>query len=384
MTDAQLFLCIVLFFYFSGRCLWRPARTIAFRAIFFTPYRPVVESSVLGNQFGSVLFPDLFLPLNPIYLAYTGDVLFAPEGIALAKDGDAIAFPSALSWMPYEDIVAVTRSERTVTINWQISVRFRTAGDAAALVARLDGMRHEPRHERANKISHEMKRAFNLPEARRILRKTRSALATLRWSANLWLAGILVAYLITALRFGYATMTLFLLLALEAAAIHLGIQFYRVHRRFYPEEGRFRAAELLKFVCCSPTAFHCVDAISSGLFARFHPLVIAQLICERSEFDRHCTRWVRSVKYARIGASENENWIRAESERLIAVLLQTLGRPIERYVGAPARVDPETKSYCPRCEAQYQFAPGLCPDCDVPLLAFPGGACALDSMATTK
>ena len=383
MTDAQLFLCVVLFFYFSGRCLWRPARAIAFRSTFFAPYRTVVEPSVLGNKFGSVLLPDLFIPLAPIYVADLGELLFAPEGIALVKNGAAISFPSGLSWMRYEDIAAVARSERSVTINRQISIRFRSASAAAAVVARLDGLRHDPRQERADKISRDMKRAFNLPEARRILRQARRPLASLRWSANLWLGGILGTYLVMVARFGYATMTLFLLLALEAAAIQLAIQFYRVHRRFYPEEGRLRAAELLKFICCSPTVFHCVDAISSGLLARFHPLVIAQLVCKPSEFDRHCTRWVRAVKYARSN-NENENWIRAESERLIAVLLQTVGRPIERYVAAPARIDPEGKSYCPRCEAQYQFAHGLCPDCDVPVLSFPGALSELDSTAAIK
>src|SRR5205814_2365525 len=123
-------------------------------------------------------------------------------------------------WMPYEEITAVTRNERSVTINRQVTVCFRTVSGAAGLVARLDAMRQDVGQERSHKIRREMKRAFNLPEARRVFRRTGAVLDALRWSANLWLGGILAAYLFAAAQFGYATMTLFLLLALEAAAIH--------------------------------------------------------------------------------------------------------------------------------------------------------------------
>jgi hypothetical protein len=372
MTDAQLFLCVVLFFYFSGRCLWRPARTLAFRSIFFERYRPVVAPGTLGNQSGSLLIADPFVPLRPVYLADLPQIFLGPEGIAIVSTEDAPAFPADLSWMRYEEIATVTRSERSVTINGKIAVRGRTVTEAAALFGQLDTLRHMPLRERSDAIRAQMKRAFNLSEARRTLRKTSGALDRLRSSANVWLAGIAIAYALGASLVGYATMTLFLLVALEAAAIHLSLQFHRLHRRLYPEEeGRHRTSELIKFLCCSPTVFHCVDAISSGLLSRFHPLVVAHLVCGPAEFDRHCTLWVRALKFAKPDNDENTLWFRAESERLFQDFLQATRRSIEQYLVPPGRLDPASASYCPRCQAQFGFPAGLCPDCEVPVLPFP-------------
>lgn len=371
MTDAQLFLCVVLFFYFSGRCLWRPARTLAFRSIFFGRYRPVVASGTLGNQSGSLLFSDPFVPLRPVYLADLPQVLFAPEGVAIVKNEDPVAFPSGLPWIRYDEIAAVTRSERTVTINEQIAIRCRTVGEATALVAQLDTLRQIAPRERSDRIHFEIRRAFNLSEARRTFRKTSASVDRLRSSTNVWLTGIVAAYAIGASQLGYATMTLFLLLALEAAAIHLSIQFHRLHRRLYPDEGRHRTGELIKFLCCSPTVFHCVDAISSGVLSRFHPLVVAHLVCKPAEFDRHCALWVRALKFAKADDNENTLWFRSESERLLKEFLQSTGRSIEQYLAAPGRLDPASNSYCPCCQAQFGFAEGLCPDCDIQVLPFP-------------
>jgi hypothetical protein len=371
MTDAQLFLCVVLFFYLSGRCLWRPARTLAFRSILFGRYRTVVAPGTLGNQSGSLLFSDPFVPLRPVYLVDLPQMLLAPEGVAVVNREDPIAFPARLSWTRYEEIAAVARSERTVTINEQIAVRCRTVGEASALVAQLDALRRIAPRERSDRIHFEMKRAFNLSEARRTLRKTSGALDRLRASANVWLGGIVAAYLIGASQLGYAAMTLFLLLALEAAAIHLSIQFHRVHRRLYPEEGRHRTGELIKFLCCSPTVFHCVDAISSGLLSRFHPLVVAQLVSEPPEFDQHCALWVRALRFAKPDENENALWVRAESERSLKEFLQSTGRSIEQYLAAPRRLDPASSSYCPRCLAQFGFADGVCPDCEIQVLPLP-------------
>ena len=371
MTDAQLFLCVVLFFYFSGRCLWRPARTLAFRSIVFDRYRPIVAPGTLGNQSGSLLIADPFVPLRPVYLADLPQIFLAPEGIAIVNTEDPLAFPAGLSWIRYGEIAAVTRSERTITINEQITVRCRTVVQAAALFGQIDTLRHMAPRERSDAIRAEMKRAFNVSEARRTLRKTSGALDRLRSSANVWLAGIVIGYASGASLLGYATMTLFLLVALEAAAIHLSIQFYRLHRRLNPaDEGRHRTSELIKFLCCSPTVFHCVDAISSGLLARFHPLVVAHLVCGPEEFDRHGALWVRALKFAKPAHDENTLWFRTESERLLKEFLQSTGRSIERYLVPPGRLDPASASYCPRCQAQFGFTDGLCPDCEVPVLPF--------------
>lgn len=370
MTDAQLFLCVVLFFYVSGRCLWRPARSFAFRSILFSPYRAVVEPSTLSNRSGSLLVCDPFVPLRPVYLVDLPPLIFAPNGLAIVKTEDPMRVGAERSWMRFEEITAVTRSERAVTINDQV-VRTRTITAAASLVAQVETLRGISSNERADRIRTEMKRAFNVREARRILRKTSGAVDRLRFNANTWLAGIFFAYLIAAARFGYVTMTLFLLLALEAAAVHLSVQFFRIHRRFFPDEGRFRTGELVKFLCCSPTSFHCVDAITSGLLAQFHPVLVAHLICDPAEFDRHCARWVRALKYGKISADDQELWVRAEQERLMGAFLQSVGHTAEAYLAAPSRIDPESKSYCPRCETQYDFANGLCPDCDILVLPFP-------------
>lgn len=368
MTDTQLFLCVVVLFYISGRCLWRPAQTAAFRSILLRPYTAVFAPSVVGNRGGSLLLSDPLVPLAPVYLVDLPDMLFAPEGVAIGRSGEATEIPPDLRWMRYGDIATVERHEKTVVLNASLLVRCRTSAGAVRLMSQLDALRHLATTQRTERIQRELKRRFNLGEARRALQVDK--LSSLRWSCNLWLGGILTIYTVMAAQVGYVTMTLFLLVALEAAAIHLGYKFYRLHKQIYPEENRLRLAELLKFLCCAPTVFHCVDAISSNLLSRFHPLVVAHLLCEPRDFDRVCTEWVRDLKYGKSTNSENERWLRAQSLDLVEAFLKTIKRPIERYVGSPKPEDLESKSYCPRCETQYRFSEGVCPECTITVVSF--------------
>ena len=368
MTDTQLFLCVVIFFYLTGRCIWRPAGTVAFRSLFFGHYKLLTSSSVMGNRSGSILICDLFIPFSPTYLVDLARVLHSPKCMVLQYTKGSIGFSSASPSIEYEKIFSVKRGNRSVSINDVVAIKCRSQSAATRLTAEIEMLRARSDKARSLEIERAIKRRFDLRGAKKRVRRVRKHTEFLRYGCNLWLAAITGLNFLVFVRFGQSVATLSLLIFLEIAAMHLGITFFVLHARLFPEDRRNRVGDLFKFLLCPPTVFQCVDAISFDLLADMDPLVVAYLVCRPSEFERVCTRTLRRLRFSRAVERPEELWFTTHYERCLRQFLKSIGCSIADYFVTPRPLDMSCQSYCPRCEAQYRSSDGFCAECDIPLV----------------
>jgi hypothetical protein len=333
MTDTQLLLSVVVLLYITGRCWWLPKGTVAFKSTFFGEYRPLTGSSYLGNCRGSVFFADPFIPLRPLYLADSANAFSSSEVTASP--------PGARRLHPEIN-----------TLHQQ-------------------SLQHCGEEHCREEIRKQMRQRFNVREARKRVRKSIVVLEPLRLNCNVWLLTISTFYILIAVRFGLQAATLPLLIWLEIAAIHLGITFYCSHAILFPAERRSRMMDLVKFILCPPTVFRCVDTISSDLLTDFDPIVVAYLVCRRRQFEKFCNRSLRLLRFSsQCRVPRQQEWFMSEFEDSFRHFLKAIGMTADECMPAPAPLDSFSKSYCPRCEAQYVFGDGFCSECNLPVLSF--------------
>jgi len=117
--------------------------------------------------------------------------------------------------------------------------------------------------------------------------------------------------------------------------------------------------------------------LSRPLLERFHPLAIAASLCSPGQLKVLARRTVRELRHPQVGTLPAEGdagkiraWANAAMLREVERFAARNGMPPDQLDSTPARIDPECRSYCPRCHAQFTRADGACSDCGVSLVAY--------------
>jgi hypothetical protein len=129
-----------------------------------------------------------------------------------------------------------------------------------------------------------------------------------------------------------------------------------------------------------PTAVRSHDLLARRLVENFHPLAVAELFCPGAPFERLARRVLLDLRFpllprapsAEAAVVQTEEWFRG-------VLLEECERAVQRaglkpleLTRPPARSEATHRSYCPRCDAQFEVESGTCADCGGrELVAFP-------------
>jgi hypothetical protein len=163
----------------------------------------------------------------------------------------------------------------------------------------------------------------------------------------------------------------------------IAVMFFRAHREIYGDVAGDRG--MVTFMCVTvPTVpMRACDYLSRPLLAGVHPLAAVHALLDAEGFR----------KYARAVLLDARQPIRPECRTDSPEALQTegwyrsrLAAELEAFVRArgldPADVtspmpprDSTSKSYCPRCDAQYALTDGVCSTCgDIPLVRFEDSA----------
>ncbi|MEO1171718.1 MAG: hypothetical protein AAFX94_06660 [Myxococcota bacterium] len=127
--------------------------------------------------------------------------------------------------------------------------------------------------------------------------------------------------------------------------------FFKLHRRAYPEAAAERWAKMLVMIVSPPEAMVASHTLSRGLLAGHHPLVVAHALCSDQDFLRLAELLLRGALLAPAEAQESLR----HTVEAFRVDPSSLLNPPER--------DGESRAYCPRCLAQFDPMPEVCPDC---------------------
>lgn len=188
---------------------------------------------------------------------------------------------------------------------------------------------------------------------------------------------VIVLFPVMALLLSPAAAVLTFAALLYAQSIPLGLRFARAHAELY---GRRATGEAWKIALYPIAAIRAVDELARPLFTAFHPLTVTAVLTGKAGMELVGRRALKDALYPMNAANEDQRaraileWysgrLRTHVEGLLAK--HKLGPQV--LLPVPVRHDNTILSYCPRCESQYQFASGTCPDCpQVPVIAFAGG-----------
>ena len=191
-----------------------------------------------------------------------------------------------------------------------------------------------------------------------------------------WLGNILFVYLFVIAPgliwfFGFRLAGLWVVAGLLAQTFTIGWHFWRAHGALYPGGSEERFVPFLTMLLAPPTAIRAHDLLARRLVENFHPLAVAEAFCPGAPFQRLARRVLLDLRFpvlpsapsSKAAVAQTEEWFRG-------VLLEECEKAVERaglkpseLTQPPARSEATHRSYCPRCDAQFEVGTGSCEDC---------------------
>ncbi|MFO1476958.1 MAG: hypothetical protein U1F98_09950 [Verrucomicrobiota bacterium] len=371
MTELEV-LYLVLAGVYAWECVcWLPSAAFAATTWFGQRWRPRMPNSLAGNSNGGLVLAPPLPPLG--WLAQC-----SPFSIFTSTDGAVLQFhappgtrnappPVRVSWTETDSLSA---SGRTVSIAGK--KRFKAASPAAArrAVRNLRRLRELSPAERDAFQSATLRTGFDEQElGARWQRFLEFGPALRAWCNALFLllfaAGPLAVHL-----FGLGRTWPWILAAWIILAAGITWRFRKAHRALYPEpsadEERFMHGLTIALSPASAVRAH--DLLSRGVLDAFHPLALVQAFCNEQDFHRHAEQWWIDACFP-VATTPGAD---ASTRAVLDKFLRRHGINPTEFLKPPTRSDPSSRSYCPRCRAQYIRKDGTCPDCSgVRLVPFP-------------
>ena len=125
------------------------------------------------------------------------------------------------------------------------------------------------------------------------------------------------------------------------------------------------------------------DLLAHRIAAHFHVVTLAVVLGEAGAADQVIRETLRHLRYPLPAAATDpiaeatQAWVRQAEDAAIRRLLVARGLRPEDCLAPPAPPDPQSLTYCPRCETPYAVPSGVCIDCPgVVLHAYPPSASA--------
>ncbi len=147
--------------------------------------------------------------------------------------------------------------------------------------------------------------------------------------------------------------------------------FRNAHACLYPLQSEGRWSQVATILLSPPAAIRACDLLLKDLLCGFHPLVIARITCNDSEFVGLASRVLREiVSPPLVGGpsaddliSQCRNSHRERLGRILEKFIAKTGMDPTELLAPPARQSKVCLSYCPRCRVQFTRATGFCNDC---------------------
>jgi hypothetical protein len=133
--------------------------------------------------------------------------------------------------------------------------------------------------------------------------------------------------------------------------------------------GRF--TQFLIVLLSPASAIRAHDVLARPLLEGFHPVAIARLFCTQARFFAMAGEFLRELRFPALPRCPCREPTAAETERFAsAIALRALERFLRRnqmdpqeLLQSPMRADQTSRSFCPRCLAQFTAVTGICQDC---------------------
>jgi hypothetical protein len=370
MSELQILFAVFVVLYLLQCVAWVPQDCVAFRATLFSGWKQELE----GFRLAAARIRGV--PGNPLP-PLRGVAVCQPPLVAVSPLGAARYAAGSPAYLPFEGMREITVSGKDVRIGGNAFVSAGSPAEAARLAAWLENLRTMPEKKRAQAIEKRLAAALDFGKASERFAEFERATRILAWACTALFAYLFLFLPLIIDAVGLSRAWPVLLAVLVVMVGFIGWQFRRAHKQLHPEEGDTRWTALMTIMLSPVAAIRANDVVLRDLFASFHPLATARVLCPPDEFRRVAAQTLRDITFpipATTSGEEDpgaqcESWFRERLSAAIRRFLIAAELQAEALLAPPAPSSPHSVSYCPRCCQQYALPRGACADCGgVPLL----------------
>lgn len=343
--------------------LWVRRSATVFRRRLRT-YQVAATDGPFGNAAHTFLLLSPFPPLPEMFVVEPWPLILGAERVWLLSAEGGAAGPEV---HPSAEEVAKARSDAKAVHAKGPLAQTSSAVLASALADALRRWAALPQGERASFAQAALEARFDrqaLAARLTLLSQLTRRLAIVGNLFPLLLFGGLWAFFFlpgAAERWPALVVTLFLVL------LFVWLEFFRVHRRLYPDERGDRAMKMFMLIFSFPAAARAQAWLARDALAGFHPLAVASLLLSGPRLEAVARSHWLSLQHplgaAPEGAAADLSATRARLAEAYRKVLREAGVDVAQLERAPAPSNASARSYCPRCLEEYVEPSGACPDC---------------------
>lgn len=367
MSDLQFFYVVMGAFYLWECTHWLRTATVPFVTWVGESFRVTHPFFVANSREAGLVFASPVLSIGTLFVSSEWPVAIAPQGVANAA-GTHVSFA---------DQPRFTSRRQQLRVEGQPFAKGASRSHVRWLADELNKISSAAEPEREDRVLALLRGAM---DSKRIVDRLGEFKQTASLPSGLALALFLFAFMIAPAmiwRFGLAVLWPWLLGGVVLLSIVNAMVFFRGHKRLHPELDDERFGSFLMVLLFPPAAMRTRDLLSRPLLERFHPLALSKELCNANRFKAMAGRAVREGRHPREigamskpGAAEVWQWFNQTKAKEGEEFVAQAGLQPDTFAAAPHRSDPDGKSYCPRCQAQFTRTDGVCSDCGIVLVPF--------------
>lgn len=381
MTDLEALFVVLVAVYISQCISWVPPHAFAFSRTFRGRWvAGAPEIAFSGWKIKGVV-------ANPIPF-FAGLAIAQPEPVAVTPQG--ILLPGenaelhAASWhvVPWESIQTFSRQGDWVLADGRRIHQAISPSEARRLRRLLASWKKQGCSWAV--LEKEWKRRLDAKAVQERLQELRAATGWVLMFSNalfLLLFGVVPVYIWAGARTVAWINLLFVTLLMIGGSV---FTFRKAYRKLYPEEREGLFSETLTIALSPFAAMRARDALTRNLLESFDPLAVTVSLLAKADFDVFAGKTYRQIVFPLPDSPDVSEPIAQEARDLremrnrcrLAFLKKQVG-DLARFVAPPVADSTQSRSYCPRCHAQFRLESGNCSDCrGIALLPL---ACAADA-----
>jgi len=369
MSEFETLYLVLIVVYLAQCFHWAPAESTVFRSSGWGRWRLSRRAISLAAWKRKGILLQVQPPLGSAATLYDLPVVFSPHAVSAAFSGG-----TAPAEVPFAAKQKISAAEKSILIDGKILAATHSLTQARHLTSVLQQLAGANPKKREATIGEELGSMLDTRKIEKRLRRFRQFSRGVRLNANfLFIYLFVIAPLLV--RFSHiGILWPFLLAMLLGLMAITAVEFYRVHKLFYPEEKEGRWSIILPVVLSPVAAVRACDSLWNGLFHGFHPVAVARVLCSDEEFEVFAARYLREMQYPlpTVLALENETqrYFRERSTKVLGAMLAA-HKKLEKITRPPQPESTQSAMYCPRCWSQYHSEIRVCRDCaDLPLERF--------------
>ena len=374
MGDLESLLLVITAIYLTECAAWVRRSSVAVRQGWNAQWHLRHPGVVCGNAHGAIVMANPLPPLGTVLLGHPFPVSLSPQGMLsfTAVCLDAGGRPPQLArWLRYADAQSIGTEGRTVFVNGTLFVKAPSPMVARRLAGLLRELKALPENDRGAAIRRALATTLDADAARKRWEDFQKISPRLRWLGNLLFIYLFVLAPTAIWFFGFRLAGLWVVAGLLAQTFTIGWQFWRAHGALYPSGSEERFAPFLTMLLAPPTAIRAYDLLARRLVESFHPLALTEAFCGGTAFQQLARRVLLDLRFPMLpSAPSSEPAIVQTEEWFRGVFLEECERAAERaglkpseLIRPPVQSEKASRSYCPRCGAQFVVQGGVCVDC---------------------